>query len=407
MRTGLSKKLLLRGAAMAVTLVAAAARADAAPAAPADAAAATAADDQTPDIIVTGSRLKRGISDTVEPTYTIDAKQIETRAYTNVADVLRELPEFGPGINGVGNAQSGFGPGQSFADFFNLGPQRTLVLIDGVRAVPNITASNFGPGSGGGGSQVDLNTIPVGLIDRVETIAIGGAPIYGSDAIAGTVNFILKKNYSGIEFTGEDGISELGDARNYRLGVLAGTNFAGGRGNITASFEYDRGDGLVYNDRASTASGLFFTTALPGSKYQQQLFPAQRLPSLSEQGIPYVTDDFQPNVLNAAGQPVRFSPGGNLIPIDFGTATGNFINYSGGNGLNLASVSNLLTPSDRYLGTLLANFEVSDHVKAFAQGWFSQSNTKNLIAQGYYNTALFNSAAASTATSSFRSATRS
>lgn len=386
-----SKRLivLLRGAAMVLPLVAAGARAQTAVEASPSPSASAPAEANPQEIIVTGSRLKRVVTDTVEPTFVVDAKQIETRGYTNVADALRELPEFGPGLSGVGNAQSGFGPGQSFADFFNLGSQRTLVLVDGIRAVPNITASNFGPGAGSGGSQVDLNTIPVGLVERVETVAIGGAPIYGSDAVAGTVNFILKKNFQGLELSGESGISELGDAQTYRLGVLAGTNFAGGRGNIAASFEYDRSDGLVYNDRASTAAGLFFTTAPSGSKYQQLLYPAQRLPSLSEQGIPYVTDDFQPNVLNAAGQPVRFSPGGNLIPVDFGTATGNAINYSGGNGLNLASVSNLQTPADRYLGTVLANFEVSDHIKAFAQGWFSQSDTKNLIAQGYYNTALF------------------
>lgn len=355
----------------------------------ADAGATASAGDAAGEIIVTGSRLKREITDTVEPTFIVDAKQIDRRGYTNVADALRELPEFGAGINGTGAGQSGFGPGQSFADFFNLGSQRTLVLVDGIRAVPNITSSNFGPGSGSGGSQVDLNTIPISLIERIETVAIGGAPIYGADAIAGTVNFILKKNYSGIEFNGESGISELGDSQTYRLGVVAGRNFAGGRGNITAAFEYDRGDGLVYNDRASTASGVYFTTALPGSPFQQQLFPAQRLPGLSEQGIPYITDDFQPNVLNAAGQPVRFSPGGNLIPVDFGKATGNTINFSGGNGLNLANVENLQTPSDRYLGTLLANFEFNDHLKGFAQGWFSQSDTKNLIGQGYYNTALF------------------
>lgn len=349
------------------------------------------ADASTPrdEIIVTGSRLKRAITDTVEPTFIVDSKQIETRGYTNVADALRELPEFGPGINGVGNGQSGFGPGQAFADFFNLGSQRTLVLIDGVRVVPNNTASNFGPGAGGGGSQVDLNTIPVGLIERVETIAIGGAPIYGSDAIAGTVNFILKKNYEGFEINANAGITSYGDGGTYRVSALAGKNFAGGRGNIVASFEYDRGEGLVYNDRPSTAAGLFYTSPPAGSPFQLKLYPAQRLPSLSEQGIPYVTDDFQPNVRNAAGQLVRFGPGGNLVPIDFGTATGNFINYSGGNGLNLASVSNLVTPSDRYLATVLTNFEFSDHLKAFAQGWFSQSDTKNLIAQGYYNTALF------------------
>ncbi len=208
-------------------------------------------------------------------------------------------------------------------------------------------------------------------------------------AIAGTVNFILKKNYEGIEFNGETGLSDRADAASYRLGVVAGHNFAEGRGNITASFEYDRGEGLVFNDRASTAAGYFFTRAPAGSPYQQTLIANRRLPALSEQGTPFVDDGFTPNVLNARGQPLRFSPGGDLVPIDFGTATGNFLNFSGGNGLNLASVSNLTTPSDRYLGSVFLNYQVSDHVKGFLQGWFSESDNLNLVAQGYYNTALF------------------
>ena len=381
------RAILLTAAACAA--IATSAFAQAAPPAP-PAAAATPDDEQ--QIVVTGSRLKRALSDTVEPTFIVDAKQIETRGYTNVTDALRELPEFGPGISGVGANQSGFGPGQSFADFFNLGSQRTLVLVDSVRVVPNNTASVFGPGTGQGGSQVDLNTIPVGLIERVETIAIGGAPIYGSDAIAGTVNFILKKNYEGFELNGESGVSGHYDAGSYRIGALAGHNFAGGRGNITASFEYDRSEGLLFSDRASTGSGLFFTNPATPQAYKQQLFTNQRYPSLSDQGIPYITDDFQPNVLNAAGQPVRFSPGGNLVPVDFGTPTGDGLTSSGGNGIDLTRVENLLTPSDRYLGSVFLNYEFNDHLKGFAQGWFSQSDTLNLVAQGYYNTALFNAA---------------
>jgi len=365
---------------------------------PAPAAAAANPDDL---VIVTGSRLQRPISDTVEPTFIINAAQIETRGYTNVGDVLRELPLFGAGVNGVGSGQSGFGPGQVFADLFSLGAQRTLTLIDGIRVVPNNTTSTFGPGnsngSGASGSEVDLNTIPVNLIERVDTVAVGGAPIYGSDAIAGTVNIILKQHFDGLQLEGENSISDHGDAANYRLSALAGHNFAGGRGNVVASFEYNHQDPLVYNDRASTAAGLFFGAAPAGSPYKQVLYPAQRLPGLSEQGIPFVMDGypFSPadsaslGVVNAAGQPLRFSPGGNLVPIDSGAPTPDGINSSGGNGLNLASVSNLQTSSDRYLGSMLAHYAVSDHLKLFVDALFSESDTTNAIAQGYYNTALF------------------
>ncbi len=82
---------------------------------------ADAAPTDTDQIVVTGSRLKRALTDTVEPTFIIDSKQIETRGYTNVADALRELPEFGPGINGIGSGQSGFGPARASRTFLILG----------------------------------------------------------------------------------------------------------------------------------------------------------------------------------------------------------------------------------------------------------------------------------------------
>ena len=134
------KAITLCGAAMTALLVAGASHAQTAPNSQLADATVAPAETSPQEIIVTGSRLKRVVTDTVEPTFVVDSKQLDTRGYTNVADALRELPEFGPGISGVGNGQSGFGPGQSFADFFNLGSQRTLVLVDGIRAVPNNTA---------------------------------------------------------------------------------------------------------------------------------------------------------------------------------------------------------------------------------------------------------------------------
>lgn len=162
------------------------------------------------DVVVTGSRIARPEFETLQPTQVVGAAQIENRGYTNVGQVLSEIPAFGPpGNSGVG-AQSSFGPAQTFVDFFGLGTQRTLVLVNGRRFVSSNTASIFGPVSAG--TQVDLNNIPTTLVERVETVAIGGAPIYGSDAIAGTVNIILKRNYEGLQLEGQAGVSQLGDA---------------------------------------------------------------------------------------------------------------------------------------------------------------------------------------------------
>ena len=196
-------------------------------------------------IVVTGSRIPKPNYDTVQPSVVLNSQAIEQRGFVNAAEALNELPQFGiPGSSPVGAGQAGsFGTGQSFVNFLGLGSQRTLVLINGRRFISSNTASIFGPSSAG--EQVDLGLINTKLIDRIETIAIGGAPIYGSDAIAGTINVILKHDYQGIDIDGENGISDYGDANNWRVRALAGQNFMDGRANVTASAEYNRGKGLT------------------------------------------------------------------------------------------------------------------------------------------------------------------
>ncbi|HAV79813.1 MAG TPA: TonB-dependent receptor, partial [Erythrobacter sp.] len=155
-------------------------------------------------IVVTGSRIRRPNRDTLEPSIVVNADQIEERGLTNVGEVLNEQPAFGPPASSAVGGQSGsFGSGQSFINFFGLGSQRTLTLVNSRRYVSSNTASIFGPVAAG--SQVDLNTIPTLMVDRLETIAVGGAPIYGADAIAGTVNIILKDRFEGVRFDAQMG----------------------------------------------------------------------------------------------------------------------------------------------------------------------------------------------------------
>jgi outer membrane receptor protein involved in Fe transport len=194
-------------------------------------------DDQ--DIVVTGSRIPRPNLDTGQPTIVIDSKLVDQRGYTNIADALKAIPSFGvPGSSRVGGQAGSFGSGQNFVDFFGLGSQRTLTLINGRRFVSSNSASIFGPTDPG--VQVDFNVIPTILLDRVETIAVGGAPIYGSDAIAGTINVITKRKFTGIQLDTQYGVSERGDGRDYRVRGLAGFNFADGRGNIMIACEYNQ-----------------------------------------------------------------------------------------------------------------------------------------------------------------------
>lgn len=402
---------------------------------PQPAPAEAAASDQ--DIVVTGSRIPRPNFDTVEPSVVVSSQDIETRGFETLGQALNELPAFGiPGSSPV-SVQSSFGPGQSFVNFLGLGDQRTLTLVNGNRFVSSNTSSLFGPT--GSGSQVDLNLIPTALIDRVETIAVGGAPIYGSDAVAGTINIILKRNFEGIQLDGQYGITQYGDVPNYRFRALAGHSFAGGRGNITLSGEYNRQGGLLWTDREVLERGEFYGEARDrNSPFVNQLFPNQRFNILSEFGVPLRSDFFPldptPNAtaadyaelfgLNAAdaqyyadnfpsqnalycgvfgycanftnpqGQALRFDASGNLVPIEFGIRPGpntlplQFAS-SGGNGLDLNRVTNLLTPLKRYSAVALLNFEASDNLRVFGEAWFTHSEGRNLADQPAYNSAAF------------------
>lgn len=182
------------------------------------------ADEALQEVVVTGSRIALPDLDPLDPTTILDSKTFDQRGYTDVGQALSELPGFGVQPSSSNNQQSAFGIAQSFVDLYSLGSQRTLVLVNGRRFVSSNTSSVFTSGSnsavGGPGSQVDLNIIPTKLIDHVETIAVGGAPVYGADAIAGTINVILKKNYEGLDVDGQVGASGQGDAWNYRTRVL-------------------------------------------------------------------------------------------------------------------------------------------------------------------------------------------
>lgn len=357
------------------------------------------------DIVVTGSRIPRPNLETGQPTFTVDSQVIENRGYANIADALQELPQFGvPGSSRAGNAQAGaFGSGQSFINFFGLGDQRTLVIVNGRRFVSSNTSSIFGPTSAG--VQVDLNIIPTLLVDRVETIAVGGAPIYGSDAIAGTVNILTKRKFQGVQLDGQYGLSERGDGREYRIRGLAGLNFAGGRGNITVAGEYNKQAGLELTDRPGLNAS--FTAPLdPNSPFSNIYIPDRRIPSLNPNGAPLVNDSIgiplspgqatrfggQPSVTDALGRPVAFDAAGNLVPIDFGQQTGSTTNFNGGNGFVLPG--NLLSPVRRYLATALADFQATDNVRLFGEAWYANSRGTQLRSQPVYNTGLFDVAGA-------------
>ncbi len=216
-------------------------------------------------VIVTGSRLVRQDFTAISPVTTVGAQDIELTATLSVEQLLNELPQVIPG-NTVTSNNAG---GEDFAtiDLRGLGSQRTLVLIDGER-VP--AASTTG--------VVDLNTIPAGLIERIEVVTGGASAVYGSDAIAGVVNFILKDDYEGAEIRSTISGAEDGNGQAQNVDFLLGGNFANGKGNITtygswfnregvkqSAYDYSRVSGALvygYNSTTSTYTGVQLVDSL-------------------------------------------------------------------------------------------------------------------------------------------------
>jgi iron complex outermembrane recepter protein len=333
-------------------------------------------------VVVTGSRLKRAGYDTLEAEVVNDSEQIQKRGYTNVAQALNDTPGFAPsGNDPIGRSQSTLATAQSFVDLFGLGSQRTLTLVNGRRFV---SSNSVSAGSGTNpGEQVDLNVIPVGLIDRVETIAIGGAPVYGSDAIAGTVNIILKKDFQGIQADLQYGNSQHGGTQGYTARTLLGTNFADNRGNVAFAVEYNSQDGINLSSR----TGFPYNVPNPTPPPKRLIIPNFVYSAMSEGGIPYnlaqlgVTNGFITSDGTPTGTPLQFGKGGVLVPFRPSPDLSGYgldIYGNGGDGVSAADHIPLLSPTERTLATTLGHYDLTDDVSVFFEGTYAHSEGKEL-----------------------------
>ena len=359
------------------------------------------------EIVVTGSRIARPEFDRLDPTTTIDSKELDRRGYIDIGQALNQLPQFAVSPSSAANAQTGFGVAQSFVDMYGLGSQRTLTLVNGRRFVSGNTSSTSNSASnssvGGPGTQVDMNVIPTKLIDHVEVISVGGAPVYGADAISGAVNIILKKDFQGVDVDAQVGATQEPDAWNYRGRVLAGQNLFDNRMNVMLVAEFTKSDGLSGSSRKEISDDYLFeppATAPPaGQCCASVLTRDSTVPSMPNGGLPLVDDIFLGpaygltgglvGVTNPAGQTLAFGSGGALQPYNIGTATGNGIFNSGGDGFRFSQSANLLSPTERINIDTVDHFQVNDHLDVFAEGWFSETHAHNLGTQPAYDSNLF------------------
>jgi outer membrane receptor protein involved in Fe transport len=204
------------------------------------------------EVVVTGSRLSTPNETSISPITTVSAVDLQQTGLTRVEDVLNNLPQVFAGMN---STTSNGADGTATVDLRGLGNQRTLVLVDGLR---------LGPGSAlGGRNYSDINQIPAALIERVDVLTGGASAVYGADAVAGVVNFILNTHFEGIKIDAgyhfnqhdndnQDGINALlsqsgnpvpsgnvNTAFGKNASILMGSNFADNKGNATAYVTYD------------------------------------------------------------------------------------------------------------------------------------------------------------------------
>ena len=321
-------------------------------------------------IIVTGSRIAQSDVGTVAPVQVVTSELIESSGAVNIQDVLLDNPVFGtPSSSRTNSAFSSSTAGIATVDLRNLGTNRTLVLVNGRRMVSGI------PGS----AAVDLNSIPTAMLERVEVLTSGSASaIYGSDAVAGVVNFITKQNFQGIELTGQSGITERGDSFTLNTGVIFGTNFADDRGNIIVHAGYsEQGAAFKRNHRTEwgpsdvdNISDIFF-----GGNFYDAVTPY--LSGYSPQGT-YYTDNFAWTYdRNGAGalRPCTSTNGG-TAPADCGAFAGQQI---GPDGFNRTNYRYLAVPTQRYVFASNAHYDVTDNVTAFFEGNFISTKVKAVI----------------------------
>jgi outer membrane receptor protein involved in Fe transport len=351
------------------------------------------------EVIVTGSRIARPNLDAPVPVTSVTAEELFQTGGTSIGDLLNDLPALRSTFSQSNSSRFLGTTGLNLLDLRGLGTQRTLVLVNGRRHVGADILSNA--------VSPDTNTFPTDLIDRIDVVTGGNSAVYGSDAIAGVVNFILKKDFEGIQVRGQGGMSDEGDAGNYYASILAGTNFMDDRGNIAFNFEYAKQDEWFATDRSNLINNQNFVVVdsdpsgsdgIPDRLFYDDI----RFASISNGGLFLIG-----NGMGAAGGPVPapcgydstgtvagrwacsyvFQPDGTLVPqtgqrIGLGP-TGNF---QGGNGMNNRE-KNLLAiyPTlDRYNANLFGHLELSEHFVPFIEAKFSRTESHRFGSPAFF-----------------------
>lgn len=222
---------------------------------------ALAQEQELEEITVTGSRIARdpNLSGAL-PVQTVGEEQIQMSGEFSLSDVVNDVPALLSSVTSENSIDAAveFSDGANVLDLRGLGSNRTLVLINGRRHVGGVQ----------GTASVDVGSVPMRLVDRVEVLSGGASAIYGADAVTGVVNFILKDNYEGFGIDANVGMSSEGDGQQTALTATWGTNFADDRGNIAISVDWRKDEGLSMRDRRGAQFGTGGDLVNPDLRFQ-------------------------------------------------------------------------------------------------------------------------------------------
>ncbi|RVT93490.1 TonB-dependent receptor plug domain-containing protein [Sphingomonas crocodyli] len=314
------------------------------------------------DIVVTGTRVIRDGYTAPIPTTVLGAADIATRAPSNVADFVNILPSLASSVKPTTSIAS-VGPGTSGINALNLrnlGVNRTLVLLDGQR----VGASTLT-------GWVDINQFPQALIKRVDVVTGGASADWGSDAVAGVVNFVLDRDFKGVKGDVQGGVTTYGDDRNYKASLTAGASFADDRGHILLSGEIAHNDGVrgIGDRKWYKAKKIFFNPAYTATNGQPQLLVRENT------GFATVT----PGGIITSG-PLRgtyFGQGGTPTQFNYGSiVSGNFMQGGDSQYSDFGTTGDLSPRLSRQNAFGRLSFDVTDNVQIFGQLSYGRAHSR-------------------------------
>ena len=350
----------------------------------AEGAAQAATQSSDADIVVTGSRIRRPDLESTVPIATIKGDEVYNQANVNLGETLNNLPQLRSTFAQQNGGTSTIGvAGLNLLDLRGLGVQRTLVLVNGRRQVPSDIQNTA--------ASVDINTIPNDLVDRIDIVTGGNSAVYGSDAIAGVVNFVLKDHFSGLQIRAGDAIPEYGAGGNRYVSILAGKNFADGRGNIAVSGEYSKQDRIFASQIPFLRhNNNFFTNdvdlsggsdGIPDTVFGHDL----RSTTIARYGLIPIAETR--NGAAPCGTGVNgtnyncnyiFNSEGVLTPVTGNRAgsgpNGSYFGGNGDTGREDRQVS-VLPYNQRINGTLIGHYEFSKALTLFVEGTYARVHT--------------------------------